>query len=173
MVWVIVRVDGTGLLLARLTRRHPGVQVHQVIGPPRHGIHPSASRIQGLGRLRTWILVKAMQRRLGRAVHVRRSRHDLVIHVGVPPDAIHSDQLRLLMQHEHRFEAPYLRYDHGKVYVHLKPKPGTDVADLLRRLPGLDTSQVPVVDLSPWHGLVPAIPDEGPATSTRLPGSSH
>lgn len=161
--WVIARFDGHGLLLARLTRRHPRVHVRQVIGTPRGGVHPSATRIEGLGRLQGWFLIRALRRRVGRAVHVRRERRGLVVHMGVPLDRIHSDELRLLMQHEHRFETPYLLYERGRAIVHLRPKPGTDVAELLRRLPGLDTSTVPVVDLSPWHGLVPAIPDAGPS----------
>lgn len=159
MPWVIARFDGGQLVLGQLTRRHPRVQVRQVLGPAQDGIHPSATRIVGLGRLATWAVQRGLRRRLGRAVEARSHGQELVLHMGIPSDAVQSDELRLLMQHAHRFEWPYILYSDGKVVVHLRSRPGTDVEDLLRRLPGLDAEIVPVVDLSPWGGLIPAIPD--------------
>jgi hypothetical protein len=166
---VRARFDGADLVLARLTRRHPRTRARQALGPPQDGhVYPSATRIEGLGRLRTFGLVLALRRRLGRAVEVRRHGRDLVIRMGVPLDRLHSDELRLLMQHEHRFDPPLLLYEHGKVVVHVRARPGTDAADLLRRIPGLDARVVADVDVRPWAGLEPSIPDG--RTSTHPPG---
>jgi hypothetical protein len=168
--WVRVRFDGGSLVLANLTRKRPGIRAYLVVGPANSDqVYPSAGRVVGLGPLRARAFLWALQARFNAGTEAHRAGNDLLFHFGFVRDRIASDQLQLLLLHEHRFEPPLLFFEGGRVTAYLRPMSGTDVPRLIALLPGLDIALLPELDTTPWDGLQPRIPARKAMLGLRHP----
>lgn len=173
MAWVRVRFDGGALVLANLTRKRPKVQAYVAIGPPtKDQVYPGAGRVVGLGPLRSRAFLWALQARFNSGTEARRVGNDLWFHVGFARDRIESEQLKLLMMHEHHVEPPLLHFEAGRVTAYLRTRAGKDAGQLVQRNLGVDIDVIPELDTTPWHGLEPRIPSGKPALGLRHPPAS-
>lgn len=167
--WVQVRLDGSSLVLGRLTTRRPGLRVHLVVGEPVGDVYPAAMRVRGIGRFLGLWLRLALRLRFGRPTRTTREGRDLVVRIGMARDRIRSGQLQVLLQFEHAFHPPFLEAAEGRITAWLRARRPGEGARVLRQVPGLDGVVLPSVDLRPWAGLVPEVPSRRRLLGLRPP----